>query len=237
MARPMNPLPSTDSQDDKLVLFAAGLRALRAKAGSPSLTEMSQRAGISVAALSNAHGGRKTPSWRTVDGYVRACGADGTAWRTRWEAVRLAQRAAQAPDAQAALVERWASTQRLTPPQWTRSETELARALDQLRRFRGLSLRDLARLTPGFSHHTYGVVLRGDRPVTADILLAALHSCGVGTGEARRWLEALARVRPTEGLRVRTLLSRIPEPRMPGRRRAYAGNRGGGGSPMAATRR
>ncbi|MFF3735516.1 helix-turn-helix transcriptional regulator [Streptomyces sp. NPDC002476] len=234
MARPMNPLPSTGPQEDKLVLFAAGLRALRVKAGSPSLTEMSQRTGISVAALSNAHGGRKMPSWRTAEGYVRACGAESSIWRTRWEAVRLTQQAAQAQDGQAALLKRWASTQRLTPPQWTRSETELTRALDQLRRFRGLSLRDLARRTPGFSHHTYGVVLRGDRPVTADVLLAVLRSCGVGPGETRRWLEALARARPAEGLRVRTLLSRMPEPRLPGGRQPYV--RGRGNDPRAAAR-
>ncbi|MFJ2590857.1 helix-turn-helix domain-containing protein [Streptomyces sp. NPDC087538] len=210
MARPMNPLPVPGPRDDKLVAFAAGLRALRVKAGNPSLTEMSQRAGISVAVLSNAHGGRKMPTWRTVEGYVRACGADGSGWRPKWEAVQLARQAAHSPDSQAALLKRWASTQRLNPPQWARNGTDLAQALDLLRRFRNLSLRDLARRNPVFSHHTYGLVLRGDRPVTADVLLAVLFSCGVGFGEAQRWMQTLARVRPTEKLRVRSLLLKMP---------------------------
>ncbi|MEW9515023.1 helix-turn-helix domain-containing protein [Streptomyces bacillaris] len=214
----MNPLPSTEPQKDKLVLFAARLRDLRVKAGSPPLAEMARRSGVSLAALSTAHGGRKLPTWRTVDGYVRACGAQSAPWRDRWEAVWAAQQAAQTSDAQAALVKRWATTRRFTPPQWARSDIELTQALDQLRRFRGLSLRKLARRAPGFSHHTYGVILRGDRPMTADALIRILHSCEVGTGDAQRWMEALVRVRPSESLRVQELLSRVPRPRYPARR-------------------
>ncbi|MFB7957126.1 helix-turn-helix transcriptional regulator [Streptomyces sp. NPDC056045] len=227
MARPMNPLPDSGPQD-KLVVFAADLRALRTKAGKPTLAEMARRTGASVAALSNAHSGRRLPRWQTVENYVRACGAESSGWRSRWDSVQLAQRIAHAQDGHAPLMKRWASTRQLTPPQWARTGADLARALDQMRHFRGLSLRGLARRTPGFSHHTYGAVLRGDRPVTADVLLAILHSCGVQPDETRRWMQALARVRPAEELRVRTLLSRLPEPRM----RALHMPHGGRGNPM-----
>ncbi|MER5631530.1 helix-turn-helix domain-containing protein [Streptomyces nitrosporeus] len=217
MARPMNPLPTADPQDRRLVAFAAGLRALRVKAGNPSLVTMSKRSGVCIALLSGAHSGRSVPTWRTVEGYVRACGADVTGWQTRWKALQLAQHTAHASRSHASVIRNWASTGRITPPRWSMDETELARVLDQARRFRGLSLRDMARRTAGFSHHTFGAVLRGDRPVSADILLAILHSCGVGPGEARRWMQALADIRPAEELRVRTLLSKRPAPRVPAR--------------------
>ncbi|MFC9227382.1 hypothetical protein ACFTZI_00030 [Streptomyces decoyicus] len=69
-------------------------------------------------------------------------------------------------------------------------------------------MRDLARRSHGFSHHTYGAVLRGDRPVTTDILLAMLQACSVDPGPAKRWLTELAHVRPGEELRVRAVLSK-----------------------------
>lgn len=237
MARPVKPLPTGDIEDRRLVNFASALRALRAQAGGPSLAEMSQRSGVCIASLSGAHSGHKLPSWRTVEGYIRACGAEGAPWRSRWDDVRLAQYSDRANEQHAALIKKWTNTKRLAPPQWTKDEAELARSLDQMRQFCGLSLRDLARRSVGFSHHTYGAVLRGDRPVTTDILVAILHSCGVESGDAHRWLLVLARVRPGEELRVQSLLSKarsrtgvgVPAPRA---RRPSPLRGGGGGSPM-----
>ncbi|MFK4272459.1 helix-turn-helix domain-containing protein [Streptomyces milbemycinicus] len=205
----MNALPTTDGEDSPLVDFASALRAMRSRAGQPTLAEMSQRSGVCTASLSDAHNGRGLPTWRTVDGYVRACGGDPALWRSRWEGARLAQRTGHAEDHHAALINRWARTRQLTPPQWVKSEAELARLLDHMRRFRGLSLRDVARRSGGFSHHTFGAVLRGDRPVTADILAAILHACRVDPGAAQRWLSALGRVRPAEVLRVQTYTSSV----------------------------
>ncbi|MFF1505536.1 helix-turn-helix domain-containing protein [Streptomyces sp. NPDC058316] len=237
MARPMNPLPNTDTHtadphDRKLVDFAHGLRTLREKAGNPSLATMSQRSGVCIALLSGAHGGHKMPTWRTVEGYVHACGTDSAGWRAKWERLQLAQRTARARSGHASIVRNWARLRYITPPQWPMNEAELAEILDQARRFRGLSLRDMAHRSVGFSHHTYGAVLRGDRPVTADILLAILHACGAGPGEVRRWMQVLARVRPTEELRVRSLLAKMPAPRASTRHRAgppgrMSGGRGG----------
>ncbi|MFE6777542.1 helix-turn-helix domain-containing protein [Streptomyces sp. NPDC057702] len=219
MARPMNALPVDDG---RLVSFAAALRAARERAGAPSLAEMSLRCGVCVASLSDAHGGRKLPTWRTVDGYLRACGADPVALRPRWEGLRLAQRTARADVRHTAVLKRWATTREITPPQWVRDPAELALLLDHMRRFRGLSLRGLACRSTGFSHHTYGAVLRGDRPVTADVLAAVLHACGVRRAPARRWFLALARVRPEEAPHVRGVLlaAEAPPsaPRPPGAR-------------------
>lgn len=239
MARPVKPLPTGDVEDRRLVNFASALRALRAQAGGPTLAEMSQHSGVCTASLSGAHSGHKLPSWRTVEGYVRACGAEGAPWRSRWDDVRLARYSDRADEQHAALIKKWTNTRRLSPPQRVKDEAELARSLDQMRQFRSLSLRDLARRSVGFSHHTYGAVLRGDRPVTTGILVAILHSCGVESGDAHRWLLVLARVRPGEELRVRSLLVKarsrtgagVPAPRGAGRPSPRRGA-GAGGSPM-----
>ncbi|MFI0820778.1 helix-turn-helix domain-containing protein [Streptomyces sp. NPDC021098] len=226
MARPMNALPTTnEGEDSPLVDFASALRALRARAGEPTLAEIAQRSGVCTASLSDAHNGRALPTWRTVQGYVRACGGDPALWRSRWEGVRLAQRTSRAENHHAALMTRWARTRQLTPPQWVKSEAELAQLLDHMRRFCGLSLRDMARRSGGFSHHTFAAVLRGDRPVTTDVLMAIIRACGVDPGAAQRWLSALARVRPAEALRVQTYNASIEN---------YRRTQHAGGRPRAA---
>lgn len=65
--------------------FAAGLRALRVTAGSPTYREMAHVAHVSPSALAAAASGRALPTWDVVAAYVRACGADPAGWRARWE--------------------------------------------------------------------------------------------------------------------------------------------------------
>ncbi|MEV6906639.1 WD40 repeat domain-containing protein [Amycolatopsis sp. NPDC051071] len=79
--------------DDVVVRFAADLRLLREKAGSPTYRELSTRAGYSAAALSEAAGGRKLPGLAVTAAYVTACGGDVPAWEDRWRAI-AAERAA-----------------------------------------------------------------------------------------------------------------------------------------------
>ncbi|MFK3983814.1 AAA family ATPase [Micromonospora sp. NPDC050397] len=67
-----------------LLRFAADLRQLREKAGSPTYRELAHRAHYSAATLSEAAGGRKLPSLAATLGYVRACDGDVTAWEQRW---------------------------------------------------------------------------------------------------------------------------------------------------------
>lgn len=81
MPRPERPL---DSEDSPLLQFAADLRRLREKAGSPTYRDLSRRAHYSPAALSEAAAGRKLPTLALMLAYVDACRGDRKAWETRW---------------------------------------------------------------------------------------------------------------------------------------------------------
>ena len=74
-----------DAGDGALLTFAGDLRRLRQKAGGPTYRLLAQRAHYSVAALSEAAGGRKLPSLDVTLAYVRACGGDEDDWRGRWK--------------------------------------------------------------------------------------------------------------------------------------------------------
>ncbi|TQM83897.1 WD-40 repeat-containing protein [Saccharothrix saharensis] len=91
MARRESPLRA-DSGD--LGEFAAGLRALRERAGGPTYRRLAHDAHYSAAALSEAANGRRLPSLAVTLAYVRACGGDVVAWEARWR--ELAERAADA---------------------------------------------------------------------------------------------------------------------------------------------
>jgi WD40 repeat protein len=72
--------------------FAADLRRLREKAGSPPYRELARRAHYSSTTLSDAAGGRRLPSLDVTLAYVRACGGDTEYWNQQWHdaAARLA---------------------------------------------------------------------------------------------------------------------------------------------------
>ncbi|MGW4213946.1 nSTAND1 domain-containing NTPase [Lentzea sp. NPDC004789] len=76
-----------DEGESGLLQFAADLRRLRERAGSPTYRELSRRAHYSAAALSEAAGGRKLPSLAVTKAYVMACDADPQEWERRWRAV------------------------------------------------------------------------------------------------------------------------------------------------------
>ncbi|GAB1695095.1 NBR1-Ig-like domain-containing protein [Krasilnikovia sp. M28-CT-15] len=66
--------------------LAEQLRDLRERAGRPSFRVMAGRSGrISHTTLHEAAAGHRLPSWETTREFVRACGADETEWRARWE--------------------------------------------------------------------------------------------------------------------------------------------------------
>jgi hypothetical protein len=81
---------SVNTDDGPVAAFAADLRALRVKAGSPSYREMEKRANVSYAVLSRADSGYALPTWATTEAYVKACGDDPGSWRVRWERTRAA---------------------------------------------------------------------------------------------------------------------------------------------------
>ncbi|MFK4070785.1 hypothetical protein [Streptomyces sp. NPDC029674] len=87
-------------EDDGGVLteFAADLRRLREKAGSPPYRRLARDAHYSSTTLADAASGRRLPSLPVTLAYVRACGGDVAAWEDRWRALG-ARLAAGAPDA------------------------------------------------------------------------------------------------------------------------------------------
>ncbi len=93
MPRAERPL---DSDDGALTHFAAGLRLLRSKAGSPGYRELAARAHYSSTTLADAAAGRKLPSLPVTLAYVRACGGDPAEWEARWREVAAELAVAQA---------------------------------------------------------------------------------------------------------------------------------------------
>ncbi|MEV1117763.1 hypothetical protein AB0I91_22055 [Actinosynnema sp. NPDC049800] len=87
-----------EAGDDALVEFAADLRRLREKAGSPTYRELSGRAHFSATALSSAAAGRKLPSLPVTLAYVRACDGDQAEWEQRWHDLAAATAAARERD-------------------------------------------------------------------------------------------------------------------------------------------
>ncbi|WP_374977066.1 DUF2690 domain-containing protein [Microbacterium trichothecenolyticum] len=79
--------PANDRGDDSVEQFAADLRRLRLQADNPTLARLQAETGISRTVLSEAFGGAKLPSARTVDGIVGACGEDPGPWLDRREAL------------------------------------------------------------------------------------------------------------------------------------------------------
>jgi len=86
--------------------FAEQLRGLRAAVGDPSFRKMAGRSGrISHTTLHEAAAGTRFPSWETTREFVRACEADESEWRLRWEdAQRTVVRETVVPETSADLV-------------------------------------------------------------------------------------------------------------------------------------
>ncbi|MEN2740516.1 helix-turn-helix transcriptional regulator [Microbacterium sp. X-17] len=72
-----------ESGRSEIAQFAAELRRLRLDAGNPTLVHLQHATGVSRSVISAAFAGRRLPSARTVDGIVRACGADPSGWLVR----------------------------------------------------------------------------------------------------------------------------------------------------------
>src|SRR6266496_967159 len=89
------PERSLDPAAGPVQMLAAELRDPRRRAGNPGYRELAAKTGYSVAALSNAAGGRSLPSLPVTLAFVRACGDDPAAWERRWRqasAERVASR-------------------------------------------------------------------------------------------------------------------------------------------------
>ncbi|HEY0530720.1 MAG TPA: hypothetical protein VGD29_03895, partial [Actinoplanes sp.] len=73
-----------------LTAFAASLRMLRAKSGSPSYRELARRAHYSSTTLADAASGQRLPTLAVTLAYARACGGDPDEWAESWHAVAAA---------------------------------------------------------------------------------------------------------------------------------------------------
>jgi len=81
MPRPERPL---DEDGGVVTRFAADLRLLRVKAGSPPYRELARRAHYSASTLAEAASGRRLPSLAVTLAYVQACDGDVAEWEERW---------------------------------------------------------------------------------------------------------------------------------------------------------
>ncbi|WP_405592332.1 hypothetical protein [Streptomyces sp. NBC_01190] len=81
MGRPESPL---DAGAGPVQEFAAGLRELRARAGSPTYREMARMTGCGTSTLSQAAGGERMASLSTVLAFVQACAGNAAEWERRY---------------------------------------------------------------------------------------------------------------------------------------------------------
>jgi len=73
--------------DGPLPEFAAVLRQLRRKAGSPPYRTLAEQAHYSISTLSSAASGQRLPTLAVTLAYVRACDGDVQEWERRWRTV------------------------------------------------------------------------------------------------------------------------------------------------------
>ncbi|MEU0879479.1 WD40 repeat domain-containing protein [Lentzea sp. NPDC005914] len=85
MPRAERPLKADGSV---LTEFAADLRLLREKAGSPPYRELAIRAHFSASTLAGAAAGQKLPTLEVTLAYVHACDGDQDEWTQRWHAAQ-----------------------------------------------------------------------------------------------------------------------------------------------------
>ena len=90
-----------DDDGGPLVQFAADLRRLREKAGSPPYRKLAKTARYSSTTLADAAAGRKLPSLPVTLAYVAACAGDTRAWEARWHLLATDLAAAADADADA----------------------------------------------------------------------------------------------------------------------------------------
>jgi hypothetical protein len=67
--------------------LAAGLRRLRAEAGTPTYRQLAERSHFAPSVLSAAARGARLPTWAVTQAFVQACGGDVAQWREHWRAV------------------------------------------------------------------------------------------------------------------------------------------------------
>jgi transcriptional regulator with XRE-family HTH domain len=209
MARTPDPLPQ---RDDPVIRLARFLRAAQSDTGpiteSMTLKKISQMSGVSEGSLSKAHNGDPRVTWRTVEGWVRACNGDLTSARRLWNKVSELQE--ENPTDAAALQARafgyWERTRGRAIVPGLETETQFLFALTALRKYAGMSLRELSQATEHvgvpYSRATLGAVLTGERAMTFEHLAAVLAGCGVPVRQQQGWARTFAGLDPARDVRT-----------------------------------
>ncbi|MFF3910526.1 helix-turn-helix domain-containing protein [Streptomyces sp. NPDC001848] len=210
MARTPDPLPQ---RDDPVINLARFLRVTQANASTitdpMTLNKIAQLSGVSEGSLSKAHNGDPRVSWRTVEGWVRACGGDLMTARRLWNKVHEMQ-TKTGPTDMAALQARafgyWEHTRGRAVVPGLETEKQFLVAVTALRKYVGLSLRELSRATERlgapYSRATLGAVLAGERAMTFEHLAAVLAGCGVPVRQQQGWARVFAKFDPARDVRT-----------------------------------
>ncbi|MGW3291082.1 helix-turn-helix domain-containing protein [Streptomyces sp. NPDC001002] len=210
MARTPDPLPQ---RDDPVIELARFLRTAQSTAStiteSMTLKKISQLSGVSEGSLSKAHNGDPRVSWRTVEGWVRACNGNLTGARRLWNKVselQEEQASADTASLQARAFGYWDRTQGRAVVPGLETEAQFLLALTALRRYTGVSLRELARATERigvpYSRATLGAVLAGERAMSFEHLAAVLAGCGVPVRQQQGWARTFAGLDPARDVRT-----------------------------------
>ena len=76
-----------DASGGPVAAFAAELRRLRERAGSPTYRQLGERTRFAPSVLSAATRGTRLATWPVTRAFVAACGGDVAAWQQRWREV------------------------------------------------------------------------------------------------------------------------------------------------------
>ncbi|WP_055617845.1 helix-turn-helix domain-containing protein [Streptomyces phaeochromogenes] len=210
MARTPDPLPQ---RDDPVIKLARFLRTSQSDAStiteSMTLKKISQMSGVSEGSLSKAHNGDPRVSWRTVEGWVRACNGDLMTARRLWNKVSELQEEKTPTDATALQTRAfgyWERTRGRAVVPGLETETQFLLALTALRKYTGMSLRELSQATERigvpYSRATLGAILAGERAMTFDHLAAVLAGCGVPVRQQQGWARTFAGLDPARDVRI-----------------------------------
>lgn len=189
-----------------LEVLALWLRAQRRRPGGATLTyaAMAQNIDYEVTAsmLSRAASGCSVPTWRVVEAYARACGADVTEARRLWKAARAAEqerRRQRSPEYADLAVK---LDKALSHPRFIESPGQLRRAMVQLRAHEGqpslAELQKRAGKTPDGRHRlpksSLSAVLRGEAIPTRGHVTAFTQALGLLRRRVSEWERAWDRV-------------------------------------------
>ncbi|MFF6888597.1 helix-turn-helix domain-containing protein [Streptomyces sp. NPDC012421] len=182
-------------------MLAELLRAERDRAGSPTYEQMAAASEVSAATLKRAASGRSTPSEKTVNAYLLACGS-GVSTRERALIWRLKARRDERGGRRKVYVEGISTPSALLDGLAALHVNLGARPYEEMQKRAGgapmLPLSSISR-----------ILNREMLPVDEKQMAAFIQGCGVLNRDREKWMQAWRRVKGVE-----RRPSRPPEPRL-----------------------